>query len=273
MEIKSAIGIFDSGIGGISVFKQFVKVLPNERYIYLGDTARVPYGNKSKETVREYARECTEFLKSKNVKLIAVACNTVSSVALDEVISVAGDIPVIGMISPAAYAAVQSSLSGRIGIIGTRATINSNAYKEAINSIDSHLKYDLISSACPLFVPIVEEGLNMHSASKLIAEEYLSEMLKHNIDTLVLGCTHYPFLTGLIKEILPNVNLIDTGEQAAIKALRLLAEAHKLSEDTPQSVGLPQIEFYVTDLPDMFFEVAKKYLGFELNQPQLVKIN
>lgn len=266
----SPIGLFDSGIGGLSVLRQFIRFLPSESYVYFGDTARVPYGNKSRETVEGYAKEAAEFLISKKVKIIVTACNTVSSVALDIVKKTGGDIPVIGMIEPGASAAVRATRNGKIGVIGTRATINSNAYVSEIKSIVNDNNIEIFSKACPMFVPIVEEGMFRHEASELIAIEYLSEMKKSGVDTVVLGCTHYPLLSHLISKILPDTVLIDSGEHASVAALRLLAEKNILVEPKKDFVSKPNIKFYVSDLPSNFFEQAYNFLGFDIDKPEIV---
>lgn len=266
------IGVFDSGIGGLSVLKQLVRFLPQENYIYLGDTARVPYGNKSSDIVKRYAAECTEFLVSKQVKLIIAACNTVSSVALEVVRHHAQGLPVISMIEPASSAALRETTNGRIGIIGTRATITSKAYEIEINNLSGKKNLKLFSKPCPLFVPIVEEGMMKHQSARLIAEEYLREMIEAKVDTLVLGCTHYPLLTNLFKEIMPDVTLIDSGEHASVTALRILAEARKLQEQRKEFIAKPNVKFYVTDLPNNFAEQANMFLGFESDSPELIKL-
>lgn len=265
------IGVFDSGIGGLSVLKQFIRFLPYERYIYLGDTARVPYGNKSSETVKEYSRQCTRFLLDKGVKLVVVACNTASSVALDSV-KKNSDVPVIDMISPAAGAALRATQNGKIGVIGTRATISSNSYSNAIKSLTNPDDIEVISQPCPLFVPIVEEGWIRHPATEMIAEEYLRSFKENDVDTLVLGCTHYPLLSELISNILKGITLIDSGEHAAVNAIRTLAESGSLVEEKSEYLKKPNIEFYVTDVPSTFFEVARRFLGFDVDSPQRVNI-
>lgn len=272
MDINSSIGIFDSGLGGLSVLKQFIRFLPNEKYIYLGDTARVPYGNKSKETVERYAKECTDFLIKNDVKLIVIACNTVSSVAIDSVIESAGNIPVVGMIRPGSNAALRATLNGKIGIIGTRATISSRAYQTEIERLNNQKEIEVNSQPCPLFVPLVEEGLLSTDATKQIAKEYLEPLRNLNIDTLILGCTHYPLLTNVIQEILPGVNLIDSGEHASVSSLRLLAEQKLLKEESNTFIEKPNIEFYVTDLPQNFHQQAISFLGFDVEKPKLVEI-
>jgi glutamate racemase len=265
------IGLFDSGIGGLSVLKQFIRFLPYERYIYLGDTARVPYGNKSAETVQEYSRQCTQFLLDKGVKLVVVACNTASSLALEQV-KQTSDVPVVDMISPVAGAALRATHNGRIGVIGTRATISSDAYANAIKSLTKPDNVEVHSRACPLFVPIVEEGWIRHQASELIAKEYLEPFKSTDIDTLVLGCTHYPLLSELISKILPGIMLIDSGEHAAVNSIRTLAEMGVLAEERNEFLKNPQIEFFVSDVPSTFFDVAKRFLGFEVDKPQRVNI-
>lgn len=269
---EKPIGVFDSGIGGLSVLKQLVRFIPYERFIYLGDTARVPYGNRSVDIVKEYAKQCTEFLIEKNVKLIIVACNTVSSVALDTVIETAGKIPVIGMIKPAAGAALRATVNKKIGIIGTRATVSSNSYSNEIINLANTDKIDVYSQACPLFVPLAEEGMIRHSSTKVIAEEYLTSLKQQNIDTLVLGCTHYPLLSQLFKDIMPDVNLIDPGEHSAVSALRLLAESGELVDEKDEFLIKPNIEFYVTDVPALFFEQAQNFLGFGIDEPNKITL-
>lgn len=249
-----------------------LRFLPYEGYIYLGDTARVPYGNRSVEIVKEYAKQSTEFLIQKDVKLIIVACNTVSAVAMETVIQNAGQIPVIGMIYPAAAAALRSSTKKNIGVIGTRATINSSAYEKGLKDLAQDEKINVFSKACPLFVPIVEEGMAQHLVAKVIAEEYLTELKHMNIDSLVLGCTHYPLLSKLIADILPGVELIDSGEHAAVSALRVLADKNSLNEERKEFIIKPEIDFYVTDLPALFFENANRFLGFEVDKPAIAHL-
>ena len=269
MSKTNPIGVFDSGIGGLSVLKQFLRFLPYEKYIYLGDTARVPYGNKSPETVIEYSLEASRFLISKDVKLIVIACNTASSVALD-IVREAVDIPVIGMIYPAAQAALRASASGNIGIIGTRATIASKAYESALNKLSENRTLKVFSQACPLFVPIVEEGWLRHQATRIIAEEYLASLIDKNIDTLVLGCTHYPLLSQIISEIMPGITLIDSGEHASVNAVRVLGESGMLADEREEYNFTPETDFYVTDIHSTFYEVAQRFLGFNVDSPKKI---
>lgn len=265
---EKPIGIFDSGIGGLSVLRQFVRFLPQESYVYLGDTARVPYGNRSVDIVRQYAIELTDFLLEKGVKMIVAACNTVSAVALDAVVERAGEIPVIGMIEPAAVAALRETSNGRIGIIGTRATIASGAYERKILELSGG-KADtkVFSGSCPLFVPFVEEGMYESEAARLVAREYMAPLIEKHIDTLVLGCTHYPLLRPLLAEILPGVRLIDSGEHASVATLRLLAERNRLRTEKDEFISKPHIDFFITDLPAKFRENADAFLGFEIDDP------
>jgi glutamate racemase len=271
-EQNKKIGVFDSGVGGLSVLKQFLKYLPFEKYIYLGDTARVPYGNRSPETIKRYAKECTDFLVSKDVKLIVVACHTVSSVALD-VVEQNSNVPVVGMIKPATKSALLLSKNKKIGVIGTRATINSNAYQDALLKSSEKGDVEVFARDCPLFVPLVEEGFINHPATKLIAREYLSDFPNFNIDTLILGCTHYPLLSKVISEILPDVELIDSGEQAAIYALRLLAEKNLLVGEKDVIFQKPDVEFYLTDYTSNFSDIAQTFLGFKAENVSFVSLS
>ncbi len=273
MDKNSPIGVFDSGIGGLSVLRQLVRYLPHERYVYLGDSARVPYGNKSSETVRRYARECSEFLMERDVKLIVVACNTASAVAIEAVEQIAGDVPVIGVIHPAAAAAIKSTSNGRIGVIGTRATVSSKAYTDTIFRLVKGEKIQVYSQACPLFVPIVEEGWAGHPATRIIAEDYLKSLKRQDIDTLVLGCTHYPLLSELLSKLMPGVHLIDSGEHASVTALDLLAGSNMLCGERNKSDSNPQIDFYVTDIPSIFSRLAGEFLGFAVNSPDKITLD
>ncbi|HEY4322296.1 MAG TPA: glutamate racemase [Gemmatimonadales bacterium] len=217
------VGIFDSGIGGLTVARAVQKLLPHESTIYLGDTARVPYGPKSPETVRRYAREIAEWLLSQHVKAIVIACNTATAHALDDLRRFS-PVPVIGVIEPGARAAVAATRSGRIGVIGTQGTIRSAAYRRAL--VAARPALELVETACPLFVPLVEEGWFAHPATRLIAEDYLGAARQQNVDTLVLGCTHYPMLKPLIAQVMGrDVVLIDSGEQTAEELATVLRSA------------------------------------------------
>lgn len=255
MNKSNPVGIFDSGIGGLTVVKKIDQFLPNENLIYFGDTARVPYGSKSNQTVIEYSKQDAKFLLNKNVKMIIVACNTASSVAL-EALRKSFDIPIIGMIEPGAKSAIENTQNGKIGVIGTYATINNKAYSKELLKLNPKLK--VYEKACPLFVPLAEEGLTNHPATKLIAEEYLAELKEQKIDTLILGCTHYPILSEIIQKVVGyEVKLIDSGTAAStivenyLQGRGLRNESHQIGRH----------EFYVSDLPAKFKNIADTFLG------------
>lgn len=261
------IGIFDSGIGGLTVVKKILSMLPNEKIIYFGDTARVPYGSKSNSTVIEYANQDAKFLYKKNVKLIIVACNTASSVALDN-LRKEFDIPIIGMIEPGAKYALSKTKNGKIGVIGTHSTINNQAYSKKLKLLNSGV--EVFEKACPLFVPLAEEGWTDHKATELIAEEYLEELIKKKIDTLVLGCTHYPVLTEVIQKVMgAEVTLIDSGTAAALEVEDYL-NGIGLRNDSNQ-IGKHQ--YYVSDLPAKFKIIAERFLGTTLEHIEKIDID
>ncbi|UCH65311.1 MAG: glutamate racemase [Ignavibacterium sp.] len=265
MNDKKPIGIFDSGIGGLTVAKRLSQTLPNENIIYFGDTARVPYGSKSNSTVIEYSIQDTNFLMSKDVKAIVVACNTASSVAIPE-LKKHYDIPIIGMIESGSVMAIEKSTNKRIGVIGTRATISNKAYSREINSIDPTV--EVYEKACPLFVPLAEEGWTDHKATYEIVEEYLQELKELEIDTLVLGCTHYPILFSVIQEFMgENVTLIDSG----IAAARVVKEEIKNTDLENESDKNGVSEFYVSDIPTTFKKIAELFLGKPI--PDIKKVN
>ena len=259
MAANNTIGVFDSGIGGLTVVKELHALAPGERIVYFGDTARVPYGTKSVETVRRYTAEDTELLMQHNVSLIVVAGNTVSAVALDVARKIAGNIPVIGMIDPAAREAVNTTRNGRIGIIGTQATVTSKAYDEAIAQ-EATLQGKMVesfSAACPLFVPLAEEGWIDHQATKLIADEYLRPLREHEVDTLILGCTHYPVLVDAIQEAIgDNVTLINSGAVAAKEVRDHIEYGNNTSAEHL---------YLVSDIPTKFRSVGERFLGRKLS--------
>jgi glutamate racemase len=276
---RRPIGVFDSGIGGLTVVRELMHQLPHESLIYFGDTARVPYGNKSPETVRRFSREILDFLVSREVKLVVVACNTASAHALEELERIA-PVPVEGVIAPGARAAVAASRSGRIGVIGTAGTVASGAYERAIKAVATASlgaggakdrtgaraassgaadgKVEVTARACPLFVPLVEEGWLDHPASRLIAEEYLAPLRQQDIDTLVLGCTHYPLLKPLLSSVLgPSIRLIDSAEQTAVAVSRELGAS---TLHAPES-QTGHVHFVVSDAPKQFVKVGRMFLG------------
>lgn len=250
------IGIFDSGIGGLTVVKEIVKALPNEKIVYFGDTARLPYGNKSADTVIKFSLENTRFLLEFGVKMIIVACNTSSSVAL-ATLRRRFNIPFLGVISPAVKEAVSLSSGGRIGIIGTRATVESKTYQRQIKKINPSFKS--FTQACPLFVPLAEEGWIDDQLTYKVAQRYLSSLLKKNIDTLILGCTHYPILRGVIERVMGSkISYVDSARETANQARELLVSAGILSGDKANQANC---KFYVSDEPAVFKKVGKKFLG------------
>jgi glutamate racemase len=265
------IGIFDSGIGGMTVVKELFETVPNESIVYFGDTARLPYGTKSVETVQRYAREDTELLLAYDVKMIVVACNTVSATALEEVDRVANGIPVIGMIGPCAKEAVRVTNNGRIGIIGTDATIASGAYERAIAeeaSIQGKI-CETFSKACPLFVPLAEEGWTNHVATEVIAEEYLRDLKVKEIDTLILGCTHYPVLADVIQRTMgPRVRLINSGAMAA-KLVAEMLRSEQIGDNIAQNDS-PHHTLLVSDIPRKFQAVGERFLGREMPEARQV---
>src|SRR5271170_6472805 len=248
------IGVFDSGIGGLTVLKELTARLPGEDFIYLGDTARLPYGTKSNEVIVRYSRENTEFLLAKGIKLLVVACNTSSAVALDE-IERHTMVPVIGVIEPGAHAAVKASRTGKIGVIGTEATIASGAYTRAIQSLKA--RAEIYTRACPLLVPLAEEGWTDNAVAELTVAHYLESLKQSGIDTLLLGCTHYPLLREMFAKILgPRVKIVDSATATASDVrdrLRTLKLARR-GGDGSQS-------FFVTETPDRFVRVGRKFLG------------
>lgn len=258
------IGVFDSGIGGLTVLRHLLRLMPGEDFVYLGDTARVPYGNKSAETVRHYAAQCADFLERHNVKMIVVACNTASALAL-EVLRSEHAIPVLGVIEPAAAEAVRRTRSGSIGVIGTRATINSESYLRAISEAAGPRTLSIHSRPCPLLVPLVEEGWVEAPATRLIVEEYVRPLREAGIDTLVLGCTHYPILAPVLSQLLPDVSLVDCGECTAMEARQLL-------ESSPEHSRTPRLSLYVTDNTPAFTSLASSFLGRHVDEPVRVSL-
>lgn len=261
------VGIFDSGMGGLTVLKALIERLPSENTVYLGDTARLPYGTKSAETVVRYSLQNTAFLVRQNIKLLVVACNTASANSLP-VLAEKYDVPVIGVIEPGARAAVRETRNSRIGVIGTHATIDSRAYEVAIGDIDPGIS--LIQVPCPLFVSLAEEGWTDNEVARMAAEKYLAPMAGCGIDTLLLGCTHYPLLKGVISEVIGDgVRLIDSALETAAAVSACLEE--KGMKRAAKEKGWRK--FFVTDLPSRFWEVSRRFLGEELDNVSLVDLN
>ncbi|HVV69659.1 MAG TPA: glutamate racemase [Gammaproteobacteria bacterium] len=255
---KQAIGVFDSGIGGMTALHKLAELLPHENLIYLGDTARVPYGNRSPETIRQYAQQSAEFLLQHSVKFMLIACNSISCVALSDIENLS-PIPVMGVIKPAVDAALNRPKCHRIGIIGTRATIQSRAYEIEIHSkLNSDEEVSIYTMPCPLFVPLVEEGWHHHPVVYTIAKEYLQPLIEAKVDTLILACTHYPLLKKVIQEIMPDVHLVDSGEEAAIRVAKHIT-SDKNQDQTSNRKG--KIECYLTDLSRHSLDFSQRFLG------------
>ena len=248
--MSEIVGIFDSGLGGLTAACEFEKTFPDKKYIYFGDTARVPYGTKSADTIKHYAVQDCNFLISKSASLIIAACGTVSANAIED-LRQAFSVPVIGVVEPAAEKAVQiaSNGKGRVVVLGTSATVASGSYEKAIKKADKNI--EVLSIACPMFVPLVENGYTDGTAVKFFAEEYLSAAVSFNADAVILGCTHYPHLASVIGDILKGSKLINSGKEAADAAARLI--------DKEQAAdGKPR--FYVSDAPESFVRFAETFL-------------
>ena len=255
MSSNRPIGIFDSGIGGLTVVHEVMRQLPHESIVYFGDTARVPYGPKSPDTVRRYSREIAGFLEAQDVKAIVVACNTATAHALP-MLRASLSIPVVGVVEPGARAAVRQSAGGHIGVIGTHGTIQSRAYEHAIRALKPDARITV--RPCPLFVPLVEEGWINHPATCLVAQEYLGPLIEDEIDALVLGCTHYPLLKPLLTSVLgPDVVLIDSAAETAAEIGRVLRD------DGLEALGgaVPEHRFIASDDPEQFLRLGQRFLG------------
>ena len=258
LTMQKAIGVFDSGVGGLTVVKELIHQLPNEDIIYFGDTARVPYGIKSKETIIRFSIENILFLLKQEVKLICVACNTVSSIALPAIKN-HFRVPIVGVLSPGAREAVYATKNKRIGVIGTNATITSQAYEKEIRMLDPTIR--IVSQACPLFVPFVEEGWLNGRAVEDVAKVYLTSLKKAGVDTIILGCTHYPLLKPVIRKVMGQaVVLIDSAKQVATEVKQILANEALLEAKSHR----PDRAFYVSDGPAWFSGLAKRFLGYSL---------
>jgi glutamate racemase len=267
-EASRPIGVFDSGIGGLTVVKELSRLLPDERIVYFGDTARVPYGNKSKETVIHYSLQIAYFLLKKKIKLLVVACNSASSVSLPT-LKRHFHIPIIGVIEPGAKSAIAQSKNRTIGVIGTLGTVSSLSYKKALKKINRGIKVH--QQACSLFVPLAEDGWNKTRIAQNISDEYLKELAKKGIDSLILGCTHYPLLKKVIQNSVgKNVALVDSGVETAKEVKRIL-EKNGLLNKHKQTERNHSV-FYVSDFPHKFKEVSQRFLSKELKYVHKVKL-
>ena len=260
----SPIGVFDSGIGGLTVVRALMERLPFEDILYFGDTARVPYGVKSVPTIQSFTKQITEFLLEREVKLLVIACNTMAAVAAD-IVRKLSPVPVLDVITTGALAAHQASRRRAIGVIGTPTTVNSNAYAQELHRLDAGLR--VYSQACPLFVPLVEEGWLEHEVTRLTAREYLKPALVENIDTLVLGCTHYPLLKPLLQDVVGrDVALVDSALATAEQAAALL-DAQGLRNPGHKA---PSYRYFVTDVPLRFQTIGERFLGRSLGEVERV---
>ncbi|MCY4261898.1 MAG: glutamate racemase [Candidatus Dadabacteria bacterium] len=264
---NEAIGIFDSGIGGLTVSKEIINLLSGEDIVYLGDTARVPYGTKSGRTVRKYVESTTNFLLSKNIKLLVVACNTASAYAI-EMLKETLEIPIVGVVEPGAKRASELTINGKIGVIGTQATIKSGSYEKKLRDICSS-PIKIYSKSCPLFVPLAEEGWENEETSALIAEKYLGELRESGIDVLILGCTHYPLLKNTIAGVMgKGIRLVDSAEETAKQTENILRSQGLLRKDGKAQ----QMSFYLTDDSETFTSIASRFLGRPMEKTEVVDI-
>ncbi len=250
---ENPIGIFDSGIGGLTVVKEIRKILPNENIVYLGDTARLPYGTKSVDAIIQFSLENTQFLISRGAKFVVIACYSSTSAALD-IVQKKFSIPVIGVINPGVKRALDVTKTGRIGVIGTSLTIYSGAYEKAFRGMNANC--EVLGRACPLFVPLVEEGWLEHPATTLIAQSYLQPLKDDNIDTLLLGCTHFALLMNVLKSFMGDINYVDASREVGVT---LSEELKRLDLEHPKKGGA--LSIYLTDLSMNFKEIGERFLG------------
>lgn len=264
---KRPIGVFDSGVGGLTVLREIMEMMPYEDVIYFGDTARIPYGSKSEQTVKKFACQCAKFLYDKGVKTIVIACNTASAVAIDY-LKDRFDIPVIGVIEPGARGAVEATKNGRIGVIGTYATIGSSAYQNKI--MEKMPEAEIVGIPCPLFVPIVEEGWEYSEVARLTARQYFTELMEHDVDSLVLGCTHYPILRHTIGQVLgEKVRLVNPAFETAKELKETLRENGMTKNDFVKAV----YRYYVSDAPEKFRRIGGNFLKKEIELLEEIQID
>ncbi len=268
-DASAPIGVFDSGVGGLTVVKEIMHQMPNEKIVYFGDTARVPYGSKSKDTVTRFSRQIVRFLESFDVKTIVVACNTASAYALEE-LEKEVSIPIIGVVKPGAKAASDVTKNGKIGVIATEATISSGIYNEYITKLNKDVT--IYGKACPLFVPLVEEGLLEDPVTDEIARRYLTELIDLDIDTLILGCTHYPLIRSTLGKIMgPEVNLVNPAYETALELKELLQEKNLLNEKHP-ALGETQYQFFVSDKAEKFKTFANSIIKYGILSAKTINI-
>ena len=269
LQKEAPIGVFDSGVGGLTVFREIMRQIPNEKIIYFGDTARVPYGSKSRETVTRYSGQIVRFLRTFQVKTIVVACNTASACAL-ETLEQDIDIPIIDVVKPGAKAAAEATRNGRVGVIATEATIGSQIYTEYIKKLNKDMT--VYGKACPLFVPLVEEGLLQDPVTDEIARRYLTELIDIDIDTLILGCTHYPLIRSTLGRIMgEGVTLVNPAYETALELKEMLTSLDLLSDETPE-LGSNQYRFYVSDKAEKFVRFANSIIKYGILSAKSVNI-
>ncbi len=263
------IGVFDSGVGGLTVVREIMRQIPNEKIIYFGDTARVPYGSKSQETVTRFSEQIVRFLKTFHVKTIVVACNTASAYAMDA-LERDCDIPIIGVVKPGARMAAEVTRNGRIGVIATEATIGSQIYTQYIQDLNKNVT--IYGKACPLFVPLVEEGLLEDPVTDEIARRYLTELIDIDIDTLILGCTHYPLIRSTLGKIMgPKVTLVNPAYETA-QELRRMLDKMNLLNDEPPKLGSNRYQFYVSDKAEKFMTFANSIIKYGILSAKTIHI-
>lgn len=263
------IGVFDSGVGGLTVAREIMRQIPNEKIIYFGDTARVPYGSKSQETVTRFSEQIVRFLRTFQVKTIVVACNTASAYALDT-LEKNIDIPIIGVVKPGAKVAAEATRNGRIGVIATEATIGSRIYSKYIQELNKNVT--IYGKACPLFVPLVEEGLLQDPVTDEIARRYLTELIDIDIDTLILGCTHYPLIRSTVGRIMGDgVTLVNPAYETAIELKAMLEKLDLLNEEAP-GLGSNQYQFYVSDKAEKFVRFANSIIKYGILSAKTINI-
>lgn len=264
--MKQPIGLIDSGVGGLTVAKEVMRQLPHEKILYLGDTARCPYGPRPLREVKRFTWEMTSFLLEKNIKMLVIACNTATAAVLEE-IRMELKIPVLGVINPGARAAIKRTKNYRVGIIGTAGTVKSGAYEKALTSLNSRLY--VTSHACPKFVPLVESGEYSGTIAEKIVDESLMPLLNHNLDTLILGCTHYPLLEPLIKNVMGNsVHVISSGDETAREMSAILQYNGLLESDEIE----PEHEFYTTGSTAIFSKIASEWMGMPIQNVKKIKL-
>lgn len=266
---KSApIGVFDSGVGGLTVVREIIRQLPNENIVYFGDTARVPYGSKSKNTIIRFSEQIIRFLKTKQVKAIVIACNTASALALDAVRD-EFDVPIIGVVIPGARAAVEATANGKVGVVGTEATVHSGMYTKVIQEMNSNIQ--VLEKACPLFVPLVEEGFKEHHITEEVIDYYLASMKETDIDAMILGCTHYPLLRSKIRAYMgKGIQIVNPAYETAIDLRALLREKDMENDGMGKTVS--QYAFFVSDAAEKFRQFANTVMPFDVPETNVVNI-